>query len=546
MSFEKTSPWWQTTTIYQIYPRSFKDSNNDGIGDLRGIISKLDYIRDLGFETIWVSPFFASPQQDFGYDISDYLSIAPEYGTMADVEELIEEVHARDMRLLFDLVMNHTSVEHPWFQESRGSRDNPKRDWYIWRSGSGNRPPNNWTSMPGGSGWHYDEHTGQFFYASFLPFQPDLNYRNPEVKEAMLNVARYWLDKGIDGYRLDIFHSIYKDAQFRDNPKSWRYIPYNDEVGFFQKWKYTLHQSETFELARELRKIAESYSPEKMLIGEIFGSDEIIKQYIGKNQDGLNLVFLWDLLDLKPRASFFMNVIQKYEQEYPAPYTPVIVFGNHDQKRIISKVSDQPQIAKLLALLQFTLRGVPVTYYGEEIGMAEVMIPAKHAKDPVGQRYKWVPQFLADILNIYVNRDGCRTPMQWNDGPNAGFSRDEAQPWLPVHENYQTVNVSHQLQDDGSVLQVYKQLLYLRSHKRSLREGNFQWIEKPGFDKDLLVFQRDHETETTVVAINFGDRPVRFENPTPCRKILFEIELGKSREFSDSTLPPYGGVILTK
>lgn len=539
-------PWWQTTTIYQIYPRSYKDTNNDGIGDLRGIISKLDYIQGLGFETIWISPFFASPQQDFGYDISDYLSIAPEYGTMAEAEELIDEVHARGMHLLFDLVMNHTSGEHPWFQESRSSRDNPKRDWYIWRSGKGNRPPNNWAAIPGGSGWHYDESTDQYYYASFLPFQPDLNYRNPEVKEAMLDVARFWLDKGIDGYRLDIFHSVYKDAQLRDNPFSCHYIPHNDEFGFFQRWQYNLHQPETFQLARELRALAESYSPEKMLIGEVFGSNEIIKRYIGDDLDSLNLVFQWDLIKTKPDAKFFKKVIRSIERDFPAPYTPVVVFGNHDQKRIISKVGEQPQTAKLLALLQFTLRGVPVTYYGEEIGMSEVNIPAKKAKDPVGQRYKWAPEFLVNFLDIYVNRDGCRTPMQWDKSPKAGFCSDEVKPWLPVHENHPAVNVAHQAQDENSIIQVYKQLLQLRRDNKPLREGNLHLIDDREFDQNLLVFQRDHEKETMVIAVNFGHKAIQFKNPTPCRHILLEIGPGITGELSNPTLPPQSGIILSK
>ena len=415
------SPWWQTTTIYQIYPRSFADSNDDGIGDLGGIISKLDYIQDLGFETIWVSPFFCSPQQDFGYDVSDYCDIAPEYGRMAEAEALIKAVHQRGMRVLFDLVLNHTSIQHPWFQESRSSRSNPKRDWYIWRDGNANSPPNNWKAIPGGPGWHFDDKTGQWFYTSFLPFQPDLNWRNPAVKQAMFDVVRFWLDKGVDGFRLDIFHSIYKDAQFRDNPFSWHFLPQDDQAGFFQEWKYSLNQPEVFNLAKELRALVQKYRPDRMLIGEVFGSDENQKRFLGEKQEGLNLIFLWELLNLKTTAAFLRKVIQHYEQNYPVPYTPVYVFGNHDRKRLISQCGGDLRIAKLLALFQFTVRGVPVTYYGEEIGMAEVLMSAKTALDPVGRKYAWVPSILADMLGLYVNRDGCRTPMQWEASPNAGF-----------------------------------------------------------------------------------------------------------------------------
>jgi alpha-glucosidase len=536
--------WWQHTSIYQIYPRSFKDSNNDGIGDLQGIISKLDYIQDLGFETIWISPFFASPQQDFGYDISDFLSIAPEYGDMADVEELIEQVHARGMRLLFDLVMNHTSIEHPWFQESRGSRDNSKRDWYIWRSGKGRRPPNNWTAIPGGSGWHYDGSRDQYYFASFLPFQPDLNYHNPQVREAMLNVARFWLDKGIDGYRLDIFHSVYKDAQLRNNPPSIHYIPHNDEAGFFQKWEHTLHQPETFQLARDLRSMAKSYSPEKMLVGEVFGGHEIIKEYLGQHQDGLNLVFLWDLLHVKPKASFFRNIIQRYEEYYPPPYSPLYVFGNHDQKRLISKVGGEPRMAKLLALLQFTLRGIPVTYYGEEIGMAEVQISARQAKDPLGQRYRWVPPFLANALNLYINRDGCRTPMQWDDNPQAGFCSVEADPWLPIHENYTLVNVAQQQKDKDSILNTYKGLLELRKENKALRDGTLHLLDIAPDESSLLIYRREHEGQTVLVAINFSSKSAQIPNLDDKHTILFKIGFDQHAKLLDWQMPPRSGIVL--
>ncbi|MBN1811862.1 MAG: alpha-glucosidase [Anaerolineae bacterium] len=539
--------WWQRTTIYQIYPRSFADSNDDGIGDLRGIISKLDYIQDLGFETIWVSPFFRSPQQDWGYDVSDYYSVAPEYGNSADVDGLIEAVHQRGMRILFDLVMNHTSIQYPWFQESRSSRDNPKRDWYIWKDGDGKRPPNNWKAIPGGSGWHYDAGTEQWYYASFLPFQPDLNFRNPDVKEAMFDVVRYWLDKGVDGFRLDIFHSIYKDAQFRNNPFALAYPPTEDlTAGFFQKWEYSLNQPETFELARELRAIANAYSPERVLLGEIFGDDDTVRRYLGEQQDGLNLVFLWKLLKLRPDACFFRDVICHYETRYPAPYTPVYVFGNHDQKRVISKIGNNARQAKLLALFQFTIRGVPVTYYGEEIGLAEERFSAKTAKDPMGRQYAWVPGFLLDLLDLYVNRDGCRTPMQWNDGPNAGFCGQDATPWLPVHENYKTINVKSELADEHSLLNTYKQLLHLRRDSGALREGKIQLIDGPDMGKNLLAYRREFDGEEILVAINFGKTPGTFQNPTACQRVLLPIGLDEPVTLESVRLPPYSGVILGK
>ena len=422
-------------------PRSFYDSSGDGIGDLAGIISKLEYIKDLGFETIWFSPFFDSPQADFGYDVSDYYQAAPEYGTQDDIFRLIEEVHKLKMKVVFDLVLNHTSDQHPWFLESRSSLDNPKRDWYIWCNGKGKKPPNNWKALPGGSGWHYDQKTDQWYYASFLSFQPDLNFRNPHVKSAMLDMIRFWLDKGVDGFRLDIFHSIYKDEKFRSNPFSRHFIPYHDKAGFFQEYKYTVNQHETLAFAKEIRDLTAPYQPERFLLGEIFADDETKRNYLGDNQDGLNLVFLWDLPDAKVTAANLRKVIDKYEKEYPEPYLPVYVLGNHDRKRVLSRVGGNLHLAKLLAVLIFTARGIPVTYYGEEIGMLEGDEPIKKCLDPVGQRYKNVPGFVLDALDLYVNRDGCRTPMQWDPGKNAGFSTTDGDLWMPLASKFQEHNV---------------------------------------------------------------------------------------------------------
>jgi len=511
--------WWQKTTIYQIYPRSFLDSNQDGIGDLPGIISKLDYLKELGFETLWISPFFCSPQMDWGYDVSDYYAIAPEYGNLADAERLIHEVHKRGMRILFDLVMNHSSDQHPWFQESRSSKENPKRDWYIWRDGYGSKPPNNWQAMTGGSGWHYDEGTNQWYYATFLPFQPDLNFRNTEVRDEMFKVARYWLDKGVDGFRLDIFHCLFKDEQFRDNPFSFKIVTENQTAGFFQKWTYTLNQPETIKYARELRSLVDSYSPDRMLIGELFGADETIKGYLGERLDGLNLVFLWDLMDLEVNANFLRRVVRNYETMYPEPYTPVYLFGNHDRKRLFSKIGKDNHKAKLIAMFQFTARGVPVTYYGEEIGMAEVFIPAKDAQDPIGQRYQWVPKFLAKLLNLYLNRDGCRTPMQWDDSHNAGFCTEGADPWLPVHEDYEEVNVKAESSDSESLLSTYRALLQLRKQNKVLQEGEMLLLDSA---PQILAYLRQVGQDQVLVLLNFGEKELKFVNKTGCRQILFK------------------------
>jgi oligo-1,6-glucosidase/alpha-glucosidase len=538
-------PWWQTTTIYQVYPRSFKDTNNDGIGDIRGIISKLDYIDDLGFETLWISPFFSSPQSDWGYDVSDYYTIAPEYGALADVEELISAVHQRGMRILFDLVMNHTSEEHPWFQESRSSRENPKRDWYIWRSGRGERPPNNWKAIPGGSGWQYDIGTDQWYYASFLPFQPDLNYRNPELKTAMFDVAQYWLNKGVDGFRLDIFHSLYKDDKFRDNPSTLRYLPTDDLTqGWFQKWVYNLNRPETIELAMELRKFMADTLQEGLLLGEVYGNDVTIKSYLGDQNDGLNLVFSWKLEKLEISARFFRNVLIEYEIQYPSPYTPAYVFGNHDLKRLLSKIGQDIRIAKILALFQFTVRGVPVSYYGEEIGMLDGNFPTRNAKDPMGARFSWVPDILVNRMGFYINRDGCRTPMQWDDTDNAGFCSAAAQPWLPVHQDYMSTNVKSELADPDSLLNIYKGLLRLRRDSIAMQEGTLDLLSEIDGSHNLLAYRRMYEPASVLVVINFGDCASEFVNGTKCHRVLFVVGMDIPANPDEFTLAPYSGIIL--
>ncbi|MBK6532448.1 MAG: hypothetical protein IPF99_23525 [Deltaproteobacteria bacterium] len=320
-------PWWKRTTVYQVYPRSFADTNGDGIGDLRGVIGKLDYLRDLGVETIWLSPFFDSPQADFGYDIRDHFGISSEYGSLDDCHALIEEVHQRGMRVVFDMVLNHTSNEHPWFVESKSSKHNPKRDYYLWRDGrspGGREPPNNWRSMLGRRGWHYDRATEQWYWASFLPFQPDLNYRNPEVKEAMLDVVRHWLSMGVDGLRLDIFNALFKDAAFTNNPFSFRPVPSEDNPdGFFQQTRHTIDHPDTFAFARELRAVVDAVpGPPRFLVGEVFGTPHTLRRYCGEDADGLHLVFLFKSMRAPFSGPGVRAMIAEFEREFPEPFFP--------------------------------------------------------------------------------------------------------------------------------------------------------------------------------------------------------------------------------
>jgi oligo-1,6-glucosidase/alpha-glucosidase len=499
-----TLPWYHKTTIYQIYPRSFHDSNGDGIGDIPGIIQKLDYIRELGFETIWVSPFFASPQADLGYDISDYTDIAPEYGTLNDALQLIAEIHKHGMRIVFDMVMNHTSAEHPWFKESRSSRDHPRSDWYIWRD-----KPNNWQSMTGGSGWHYAKERGQYYWASFLPFQPDLNYRNPEVKRTMLDIVRFWLSKGVDGFRLDIFNVIYKDAEFQDNPFSFRLIPTEDDPSsFFQEAKYTVNQPESFGFAKEFRSVCNEFG-EKLSIGEVSGNKQVIRKFLGdKGNNGLTLVFDFEMLNFKFTADYFHGLIQKIEAYFPPPYMPVYVFSNHDKRRSIHGLGGDVRKSKLLHMLQFTVRGVPCLYYGEELGMVNSKLPLHTALDPIPRKFKFVPRLVFDALGLTLNRDEVRTPLQWDATRNAGFSSAE-KTWLPVHENYKLVNVEEQSRADNSLLNTIRALLNIRKSEKVLSNGSLKLIDNlPG---NVLGYAREFENERLVGLLNFDEQEKEFQ-----------------------------------
>ena len=519
-------PWWQSTSIYQIYPRSYQDSDGDGIGDLKGIISRLDYVQDLGFETIWVSPFYASPQADFGYDISDYRSVAPEYGTLADAEALIAGVHARGMKIVFDMVLNHTSIAHPWFVESAQSRDNAKADWYIWRDGEGRngmRAPNNWTSIPGPGGWHYSEQRKQWYFASFLPCQPDLNYYNPEVRAAMKDILRYWLAMGVDGFRLDIFNAIVKDDQFRDNPFSLHYIPTKDGMhARFQKRIHTVNHAGNFALATEIRAVVDEF-PDRFLVGEVFGEHPTIRKFLGEKQDGLNLIFLFDMLFFKYDAAFFRARLEEYAQYYASPSVPTFVIGNHDNKRSIGRLDGDLDKAKLLAVLQMTTRGVPVVYYGEEIGMLDAEIPKKDALDPISHMYKGVPEWLRKRMPVPLNRDVCRTPMQWSAGANAGFTTLAAKPWLPISGDCTHRNVATQAADSNSLFRVYRDLLRLRKTYPVFKNSVQELLTKSMLPPNVLGFRRGDSDHTAWVLLNFGNREAEISYSLGIDTVLLQV-----------------------
>ncbi|WP_322113476.1 alpha-glucosidase [Leptospira soteropolitanensis] len=500
---ENKMEWWKQTSIYQIYPWSFQDSNGDGIGDLQGILGRLDQIRDLGVETIWFSPFYRSPGEDFGYDISDYTAIDPRFGTMEDCDKLINEIHKRKMRVVLDMVMNHTSDKHPWFLESKSSKENPKRDFYIWKKGN-RKKPNNWISMVGTSGWNYDKTTDEYYYSNFLSFQPDLNYRNPKVKKAMFGVLDFWLKKGVDGFRLDIFNSIYKDESFKDNPFSFRYFPTpdNHDEAFFQKKTYNLNLPESFQFAKEVRKHISKYKQKPFLIGEVSGSDKVLKSFLGEKADGLNLVFQFELIHFDYHAKFFKDLLEKNEKEFQAPLTPTYVLGNHDQRRFIDRLGGDIRKAKVLSAFQFLARGIPVVYYGDEIGRKEGRISNFLGKDPIAKMNRFVPLFLSNFLGIYINRDNCRLPMLWDISENAGFSKGK--PWLPVGKFKLTDTVVGQKKDKDSLWNHYKSLFHLRKGSAVLKEGSLK-TKSTGQD-EWLCFERILGDKVITVYLNFGEK----------------------------------------
>jgi alpha-glucosidase len=485
--------WWQTGILYQIYPRSFQDSNGDGIGDLKGILRRLDYLTDLGVDALWLSPIFPSPMADFGYDISDYTDIDPLFGSLADLDALIAAVHARGLKILLDLVPNHTSDRHPWFLESRSSRDNPKRDWYIWRDPRRDGgPPTNWLSNFGGSAWTYDADTGQSYYHAFLKEQPDLNWRNPAVRAAMFDVMRFWLKRGIDGFRVDVIWHLIKDDQFRDNPVNTSFTsgkpPHRQLVPL-----YTADRPEVHEVIAGMRHVIDAFD-ERVLIGEIYLPIERLVAYYGQNLSGTHLPFNFSLLETRWHARLLDDLIKEYENALPSGGWPNWVLGNHDRPRVASRIG-RAQV-RLAAMLLLTLRGTPTIYYGDELGFEQVPIPPERVQDP----------FEKNVPGIGIGRDGCRTPMQWDTSAYAGFSTVE--PWLPLTRDWQTENVATERADPASLLNLYRRLIALRRASPALSHGVYQSVATSG---DLLAYIRADESERILVALNLGAEPVTFE-----------------------------------
>jgi alpha-glucosidase len=486
--------WWQHGVFYQIYPRSFQDSNGDGVGDLEGIRRRLDYLAWLGVDAIWISPIYPSPMADFGYDISDYRGIHPVFGDLATFDALLAEAHARGLKLVLDFVPNHTSDRHPWFAESRASRDNPKRDWFIWRDAApGGGPPNNWVSNFGGSAWQRDEATGQYYYHAFLGEQPDLNWRNPAVREAMFDVLRFWLGRGVDGFRVDVIWHLMKDEQFRDNPPNPGYQPGDAAIRRFLQIHSADHP-DVHGLIAGMRRVVDEF-PERVLIGEIYLPIERLVAYYGEDLGGAHLPFNFQLIQATWHARSLARIIDEYEAALPAGGWPNWVLGNHDKPRIAARIGAAQ--ARVAAMLLLTLRGTPTMYYGDEIGLGDVTIPPEAVQDP------WE----RNEPGLGVGRDPQRTPMQWDASANAGFTTGK--PWLPLSDDFSSVNVAALRDDPTSILTLYRRLIELRQ-RPSLRIGSYRPLAAQG---DLLAYERRRDGERLVIVLNMGGNPCRLALP---------------------------------
>lgn len=519
--------WWQTAVFYQIYPRSFADGNGDGIGDFKGITEKLDYLQDLGVDALWLSPHFPSPNWDCGYDISDYENVAPEYGTLDDFKRFLAEAHERNIRVILDLVLNHTSDEHAWFLESKSSRDNPKADWYVWVD----TPPNNWQSCFDGEAWTYVPERNQYYYHYFMKQQPDLNWHNPEVKAAMWHAVRFWLDMGVDGYRLDAIGTIYEDpnltphkvpmnlsqlrraADLAKTPAEKKKVEKDWENMFKHQWG----QPGVHELMKELRAILDEYDGDRMLVGE---DDNI--DYHGNGNDELHMVFNFPLMRTERITPSHIRRNQKERlsklEALPVKAWACNTLGNHDSPRVYTRYGDKhhdADLARLHAALVLTLKGTPFLYDGEEIGMTDYMLThIDQVKDTMGS---WYYHSIVTELGVHpdeamervaaMTRDKNRTPMQWSNNPNAGFSPAEVTPWLPVNPNYKDgINVKDQQNNPSSLLNYYKHILRVRKNTPALIAGEYVPLQSTA--QDYFSFLRKTDEQIVLVILNFSDRPL--------------------------------------
>lgn len=517
--------WWQRGVIYQIYPRSFQDTNNDGIGDLPGILKRLDHLVDLGADAAWVSPIYPSPMADFGYDVSNYCDVAPIFGSLADFDRLITAAHARGLKIILDFVPNHTSNQHPWFQHSRSSHRNPYRDWYIWRDPAPTGgPPNNWLSHFGGPAWEWDPETEQYYYHSFLKEQPDLNWHNPAVRRAMYNVLRFWLDRGVDGFRVDVIWLLIKDDQFRDNPKNPGYVPGSPSHNRLLPL-YTANRPEVHRIVAEMRAVTDAYA-NRVLIGEIYLPIEQLVTYYGSELSGTQLPFNFQLIEAAWSAAGIADIIKQYEAALPSGAWPNWVLGNHDKSRLASRIGEAQ--ARVAAMLLLTLRGTPTIYYGEEIGMEDVAIPIDQIQDPAENNEP----------GLGIGRDPERTPIPWDGSVFGGFSN--VKPWLPLGVDHIVRNVSAQRCSVTSILNLYRALIALRRKTPTLADGSIKDVCAGG---NILAYERVGGPDRIAITLNLGRESQ--QKPHSPGKILLSTYLDRTAEYimHRLTLRPAEGII---
>ena len=518
--------WWREGTLYQIYPRSYQDANGDGVGDIRGIIRRLDHLHWLGVRGVWLSPVTVSPNADFGYDVADFYDVDPKLGTLKDLDELLAEAAKRDIRILMDLVPNHTSVDHPWFQESRSSHDNPKRDWYVWADPQPDgSPPNNWVSSFFGSAWTLDDLTGQYYLQNFLPEQADLNWWNDEVRDEFDRILRFWFDRGVAGFRIDVAHMVVKDRELRDNPPATDDDPILEQMRG-QRPVYNECRPEVHDIHRRLRAIADSYDPPRVLVGETFlpTIDDVIPFY--GNGDELNLAFNIPFLQLPFEAPALRTVIERTEELMPEGCTPVWTGSNHDVPRFPTRwAAGDPDRARCALMMLMTLRGSVFLYEGDEIGMVDTPLEQEQLKDPVSIKY----------FPVY-GRDGARTPMQWTSAPGAGFTDAGVEPWLPFGDL--SVNVEDQRRDPDSFLSLCRDLVAVRDALPDLRTGAYASLDAP---TDVLAYERG---ERTVVAINLGTAPASLDRINGTVRLATRRAREEERIDGTLTLAPSEGLVV--
>jgi alpha-glucosidase len=475
--------WWQRAVIYELYPRSFQDSNGDGIGDLEGILRRLDYLVAMGVDAVWITPIYPSPMADFGYDVANYCDIAPIFGTLDTFDRLLAEIHARGLKLILDFVPNHTSNQHPWFLESRSSRDSPRRDWYIWRD-----QPNNWLSNFGGSAWEFDAGTSQYYLHSFLKEQPDLNWRNARVRKAMYDSLRFWLKRGVDGFRVDVMWLVIKDDLFRNNPPNPDWKPGSLESHKFLPL-YNSNRPEVLVVVEEMRAVLDEFA-DRVLIGEIYLPVEQLMAYYGRDLKGAQLPFNFLLLQCPWNAASLAEIIRQYQQALPSGAWPNWVLGNHDNARIATRVGEAQ--APVAAMLLLTMPGTITIYYGEELGLANVPIAKDQVQDPAEKNQP----------GVGAGRDPERSPMPWDASPNAAFTTGT--PWLPLNPDYRERNVST-FEETSSILHLYRRLIALRRNYPFLVNGALLDVSAEG---SLLRYQRTQSNQRWMILLNLEGKPL--------------------------------------